>query len=123
MPALEAPRHVEEHHPKPALYAGIFVVLFILTALEVGVTYFPEIPQVPVLLTLALAKGALIVLFYMHLKFDSRVFSTFFLVGLILAVSLIVTLMALFFAHEREPFDQAAAARQTQGQTATGAGS
>ena len=116
---------VEVHHPKPAMYLGIFVLLFIFTALEVGVTYVPSLPQLPLLLGLALIKGATIVLFYMHLRFDSRAFAALFLAGLTIAVSMIITLMGLFLAHSRVPFDQAAAQEQAQskpGTTTTSAG-
>jgi hypothetical protein len=47
-------------------------------------------------------------MFYMHLKMDSRVFSAFFVVGLILAASMILSFIALFLAHSRVPFDEAA---------------
>ena len=45
---------------------------------------------------LSAAKFALVVLFYMHLKFDSRLFSGVFVGGLLLAVAVAVTLMSLF---------------------------
>lgn len=124
----------EQHsHPKPRLYIAIFVFLFIVTALEVVVTFEPLrsiLPQVPTLIFLAVLKGVSILLFYMHLKFDSRVFTAFFVVGFILAVSMIVTFMALFDAHYRLPFDEEAfratlnsgAGAATTGGTGTAAG-
>jgi hypothetical protein len=45
----------------------------------------------------------------MHLRFDSRAFSALFIVGLLLAMGMLFTLMALFTAHDRLPFDVAAA--------------
>jgi cytochrome c oxidase subunit IV len=109
----------EQHsHPKPIFYIWIFVFLFVITALEVIVTFEPLrsiLPQVPTLLLMAVLKGVPIVLFYMHLKYDSRVFSAFFVVGLILAISMIVTFMALFTAHYRQPFDEAEFRQTTQG--------
>lgn len=115
----------EQHsHPKPRLYIVVFVFLFIVTALEVVVTFEPLrslLPQVPTLIFLAVLKGVAILLFYMHLKFDSRVFTAFFVVGFVLAVSMIVTFMALFTAHYRMPFDEEAfRATLNSGGTATG---
>ncbi len=84
----------QEATPKPN-YVGIFVVLVVLTALEVAVTYLP-IPRIPVLIPLALAKAALVVMFYMHLRFDSRLFTVVFMIGVIMGISLILAFIALF---------------------------
>jgi cytochrome c oxidase subunit IV len=103
----------EEHPDRTRTYVAIFVVLFVFTALEVAVTYFPEIPQAPTLITLAAVKFTLIAGFYMHLRYDSRVFSAFFMLGLILAAGMLFSFLALFTAHYREPItpktEQAAA--------------
>jgi caa(3)-type oxidase subunit IV len=114
-----------EHHPSRArTYTLIFFVLLIVTALEVAVTYFPAIPQLPALLVLAVFKFLLIAGFYMHLKYDSRVFSAFFIIGLILAVGMLFSFLALFAAHHREPFVPTAPqeALSTPVAGATGAG-
>jgi hypothetical protein len=100
------------------------VILFVFTALEVAVTYFPEtIPQAPTLITLAVVKFALIAGFYMHLRYDSRVFSALFMCGLILAAGMLFSFLALFTAHHREPItpksEQAAATPAAGGSAAT----
>jgi cytochrome c oxidase subunit 4 len=86
-----------QHEPERVQpnYLGVFWVLAILTAVEVGVTYLP-VPRIPVLVPLALLKAALVALFYMHLKFDRRVFSAIFGAGLLMGVGLILSLIALF---------------------------
>jgi cytochrome c oxidase subunit 4 len=84
----------QETRPKPN-YVGIFLVLVVLTALEVGVTYLP-VPRIPVLVPLAIAKAALVVMFYMHLRFDNRLFTVIFVIGVLMGVSLILSLLALF---------------------------
>jgi len=76
-------------------YVLVFVALAVITALEVGVTYLP-VPRVPVLVPLALIKAGLVALFYMHLKYDRRVFGLVFLAGLLMGVGLILSLLALF---------------------------
>ncbi len=76
-------------------YVGVFVVLGALTLVEVGVTYLP-LPRVPILVPLALLKAALVALFYMHLKYDRRIFAVVFAMGLLMGVGLILSLIALF---------------------------
>jgi cytochrome c oxidase subunit 4 len=85
---------VEQH--KSPNYIAVFVVLVVLTAIEVGVTYVASIPRLVVLIPLAIAKATLVVLFYMHLRFDSRVFTLIFVIGILMGFSLIVSLLLLF---------------------------
>jgi caa(3)-type oxidase subunit IV len=62
-----------ENHRKE--YWIIFGVLFALTVLEVGVVYVPGIGRgllVSALVFLALAKAALVMLFFMHLKSETK---------------------------------------------------
>ncbi len=75
----------------------IGAVLTILTAVEVAVFYIPALHPVlvPTLLTLSAAKFLLVVLFFMHLRFDSRVFSSVFLAGMALAMFMTVALVVL----------------------------
>ncbi len=59
-----------------AMYAAVFGVLGVLTLVELGVARTPGIPRTAVvvaLVTLAIAKAALIALFYMHLRFETRI--------------------------------------------------
>ncbi len=81
-----------QKHPN---YLGVFWVLAALTAVEVAVTYLP-VPRLPVLVPLAILKAALVALFYMHLKYDRRIFSVIFLMGLLMAMVLMFALIALF---------------------------
>lgn len=87
--------------PKPGAsgsrrpYVLVFVALAVLTVIEVGVTYLP-VPRAPVLIPLALVKAGLVALFYMHLRYDRRVFGLVFLAGLLMGIGLILSLLALF---------------------------
>ena len=57
-------------------YWIIFVILAVLTVLEVGLVYVPGISKVPMvtcLITLALVKAALVGLFFMHLRHETRI--------------------------------------------------
>lgn len=63
-----------ENHRKE--YWVVFLVLIVLTGLEIGVVYVPGIARpllVSALVLLALAKAAFVMLFYMHLKHEVKV--------------------------------------------------
>ena len=66
-----------------------------LTVVEVAVTYL-LVPRILVLVPLAILKAALVALFYMHLKYDRRIFSAIFLMGLLMAMVLMFALIVLF---------------------------
>ncbi|HEX7090918.1 MAG TPA: cytochrome C oxidase subunit IV family protein [Longimicrobiales bacterium] len=85
-------------HPGWKTYALVAAVLTIITAAEVAVFYIPalEAALVPILLTLSASKFMLVAMFYMHLRFDSRIFSGVFLAPLSLAVVVVVGLFLLF---------------------------
>jgi cytochrome c oxidase subunit IV len=93
------PSHSTEHaHPGAKEYLGIAAVLVVITAIEVAVFYIPSMKPVlvPVLLTLSALKFALVAMFYMHLKFDHKLFSWLFVVPMMLATIVILALMRLF---------------------------
>ena len=92
-------RHPAEHpHPKGKEYLGIAVILTVVTAIEVAVFYIPAMKPVlvPVLLTLSTLKFSLVVMYYMHLKFDHGLFSWLFVVPISVATLVILALMKLF---------------------------
>jgi caa(3)-type oxidase subunit IV len=91
--------HPEEHaHPSAATYAKIAVTLVILTALEVAVYYVESIRAylVPILIVLMIVKFALVAMYYMHLKQDSKLFSGLFVFPIIIAIGVILALIVLF---------------------------
>jgi cytochrome c oxidase subunit 4 len=67
--------HEREARDRWKIYTGVFVALFVLTIMELYVNrIFPESErQVGSLVALMLAKATLVVLYYMHLRWDSRV--------------------------------------------------
>lgn len=71
-------------HPSPKEYIRIGVILAVLTALEVAASYtgVSGAILIPTLFVLALIKFALVVLWFMHLKFDDRRYARFFVTGL-----------------------------------------
>lgn len=96
-PADEAEAHAHGH-PEPRDYVRIFAILFVLTLLEVLASYvaMPQWLFVSGLTGMAVAKFALVVGFYMHLKFDSRMFRRLFVFGIILALTVFALVLTLF---------------------------
>src|ERR1700674_2241377 len=69
-------------------YLTIFLALFVLTVLEVGVTYVHghKVEIIVVLFALALVKAACVALFFMHLKWETRVLRATVVIPLTLPV-------------------------------------
>jgi cytochrome c oxidase subunit 4 len=84
-------------------YLRVFAVLVIVTVNEVGVFYVPVFQPflVPVLLVLSGLKFGLVVLFYMHLKSDSRVYAVVFGGPLLLVTAVMIGLLLLFYGARR----------------------
>ena len=85
-------------HPTPARYAAIAIILSVVTIIEVAAVYqeFMEGILAPFLVILSAAKFILVAMFYMHLRFDNRLFSVLFVGGLLLAAAVLISLLALF---------------------------
>jgi cytochrome c oxidase subunit IV len=84
-------------HPTPRLYVQIAAVLFALTMMEFS-TYFIDFGpmHVPLLIILMVIKFALVAGYFMHLKYDTRLFTRFMATGLIGAMVLYsITLFAI----------------------------
>jgi cytochrome c oxidase subunit 4 len=89
------PQSVEEHkHPNEGVYFVVFLLLAILTLTELMVTYIP-IVKVPLLLALAITKAWLVVAFFMHLRYDNRIFSYAMLIPVIVGTILTIILQPL----------------------------
>lgn len=94
----EQAHDTERGHPSTGVYLAVAGVLTIITLVEVGVFYVPALQGVlaPVLLTLSAGKFALVVMFYMHLKSDHKLFTLVFTLPLLIAIGVIVALLFLF---------------------------
>jgi cytochrome c oxidase subunit 4 len=99
-PAIKEEPHAEAHaekHPGVWEYTQIGLILFVITAIEVGIYYLDMSHNLLVtfLIGLSLIKFSLVVLWFMHLKFDSRVFTTMFVGGLLTALSVFIVVIAI----------------------------
>jgi len=88
------------HHPTAGTYIKVAIILTVITAVEVWAYYIPAWVNspifVPSLLIMSVAKFAIVVLFYMHLKYDHRLFKALFTGPLVIAMATILALMFLF---------------------------
>jgi len=87
--------HVHEH-PTWKQYKWVALLLTAITIFEVWIYYTPFAKSafyVPLLLILSATKFAIVVMFYMHLKYDHKLFTALFTGPLIIAMC---TMLALF---------------------------
>jgi cytochrome c oxidase subunit 4 len=85
-------------HPTPATYFKVAMILSAITAAEVGIFYVTWLSYgiIPILAIMSIAKFVIVGMFYMHLKYDNRLFSGLFVTGLLLATAVIFALLGLF---------------------------
>jgi len=86
-----------ELHFKDSQYVIVAIILAILTAIEVS-TYFVDFGPltIPVLIVLMVIKFFTVVAYFMHLKFDHKLFGYLFYAGLFLAVAVYSGALATF---------------------------
>ena len=87
---------IEGGHPSPEQYIAVGLILAAITAVEVGF-YYVDLAQgalVGILLALSALKFVMVGLWFMHLRFDSRIFSMLFTGGLVLATGLFIVVLA-----------------------------
>ena len=97
--------HAAADHTSATTYIQIALVLAVLTALEVAAFYLPDGMRPPgwmlliALVLLSVVKFGLVAFYFMHLRYDHRLYAICFAAGLVIATGTILALMALF----REP--------------------
>ena len=104
--------HAEHAHPESTRFYWIVgAVLGLVTVIEVAVSlngvivshenpdFTSEIILLVILLILSVVKGASVVMFFMHLRGDARVFQFLFIAPLLIAMSMVLAFLALFSGH------------------------
>ena len=87
----------EAEHLSDNRYVVIALILAAITALEVVASYVDLGPVfIPLLLFLMAVKFLTVVLYFMHLKFDNKIFKRLFYTGLILAMCVYVAALLTF---------------------------
>ena len=95
---LDADTYGEGHHgATDRQYIIIAAILAVITGFEVTLSYVHIGPLfLPALLILMVAKFVTVVSYFMHLKFDNRIFTFLFYMGLLLAVFVYCVALATF---------------------------
>jgi cytochrome c oxidase subunit 4 len=96
---------ITHEHPTWSTYWKIALLLTVITAVEVGVYYIKSFrlsgAYVPSLLIMSAVKFVTVVAFYMHLRYDHKLFRALFIAPLVIAIVTIIGLLFLFgvFSH------------------------
>jgi cytochrome c oxidase subunit 4 len=78
-------------------YIVVALILAVITGFEVTLSYIDVGPFfLPTMLTLMAIKFFTVVLYFMHLKFDHKIFTVLFYMGLFLAVGVYVAALMTF---------------------------
>lgn len=75
------------HHPGPAFYLRVALILAVVTGIEVALYYtsLSGYSLVAILMGLAVIKFGMVAAYFMHLKFDARLLRRLFVTGIVLA--------------------------------------
>ncbi len=101
-PPAHAAGHAAEaqHHPTWQTYVWVGLLLTFITAVEVSAYYIPAWETspiyVPSMLILSAIKFAVVVLVYMHLKYDHKIFRALFTGPFVVSIITIIGLLFLF---------------------------
>jgi cytochrome c oxidase subunit 4 len=88
------PEHGEHHLVTPIQYTMVYIALLVGTAITVGAAYIPMGPLNPVVaLGIACTKAVIVILFFMHVKYQSRLIKM--TVGLGFLTFLVLVMMTL----------------------------
>lgn len=89
----------EHHAPSDRYFIKIAIILAVVTALETSTYWWPksmETVGVISLLIMMTIKFFMIVMVFMHLKFDSKIFSLMFYTGMVLAIGVYMVFLFTF---------------------------
>ena len=91
-------------HPN---YMAIFWMLAVLTVIEIGVVFLPfgKVVNGTLLCALALGKAALVAMYFMHLKFETRTLGMIAVTPLVIATLLVFVLLPDGFAVAKKTDD------------------
>lgn len=90
-------------HPSDKQYVMVALVLAAITLAEVLVYYVESLEGllVPILAVMSIVKFAMVVLWFMHLRFDSRLFRRLFFTGVALALFCYIVVLSTFHVWTR----------------------
>jgi cytochrome c oxidase subunit IV len=88
----------ERSHPTVRQYLLIGLLLTLITVVELVASY-ADLGSllIPILVVLSAVKFAVVLAYFMHLRFEDALLTRFFVFGFVLAGALLVALIALFW--------------------------
>jgi cytochrome c oxidase subunit 4 len=94
------PEHGEHHLVTPVQYAMVFAALLIGTALTVVAAYIPMGPFNPVVAVgIACTKAVFVILFFMHVKYQSRLIKMTVGLGFLTFIVLVMMTLLDYFSR------------------------
>lgn len=96
--------HEHHDHPSDAQYWKIGAILAVITLAEVGTYFITDDPYshdlapllIGSLIFMMVAKFVTIVAYFMHVKFDNKIFRNVFVAGMVLAVGVYLVVLTAF---------------------------
>ena len=100
-PVVETAPHeggTEHAHPGEGKYIKIALILAVITAIEVAFSYWEAVEDIlaPSLIFMSIIKFSMVVAYFMHLRFDSRLFRRLFVAGIALALFCYTAVLTTF---------------------------
>ena len=86
-------------HPSDGKYIQIALILAVITAAEVATFYVEDSlgsALIPILLVMMVVKFFIVAAWFMHLRFDSNLFTRVFVSGLFLATGVYIAFLTTF---------------------------
>ena len=94
------PEHADHHIVTPAVYAVVFVTLLIGTAITVGAAYIDlHISNPIVALAIACTEAVIVILFFMHVKYQSNLIKLTVAAGFFTFIVLITMTMSDYISR------------------------
>jgi cytochrome c oxidase subunit 4 len=105
-PVVETPPEeggTHHDHPGERQYILIALILAGITAVEVFCSYWDAVSGIlaPLLIAMSIVKFTMVVAFFMHLRFDSRLFRRLFVAGVALAIFCFTIVLTTFHVWTR----------------------
>ena len=102
---VDVTEHAGPHHEHPSelQYIKIALILATITGAEVAIYYIKSLKSilVPALIFFSIVKFVTVVAFFMHLRFDNRLFRRFFITGVCLALFVFTIVLTTFHVWTR----------------------
>ena len=98
LPATPKAAAHEGEHPGPRVYIAVALWLALATAAEVAL-YYIDMPHglfIGILMLFMIIKFTTVVAYFMHLKFDAKIFRRFMVTGIVLAVIVYMIVLTTF---------------------------